>query len=307
MLDHRRENVPSCHHCRVQEGATGVSGNTIASVVIPAHNEAATVGRLLNALTQDATDALDITVVCNGCTDDTATKAQDVGANIRVVETATASKRAAQTLGDTLTTVFPRLYVDADVVIGAADVRRLLAPLVAGDALATAPRRRIDLTNASLLVRAYYSVWERLPQVQTGLFGRGVIALSREGYERVRCLPTALSDDLIMSEAFAPEERSVISAAEVVIQPPRTARDLVLRRERVATGNVQADRLGLRAPASRTSMRDLARLVREEPRLSGPVLAFLAVGAAARIRSARSVRSGDFTSWRRDDSSRQIG
>ena len=292
----------------MQEGAASVSGNTIASVVIPAHNEAGTVGRLLDALTQDENnDALDITVVCNGCTDDTAAKARETAANVRVVETGTASKRAAQTLGDTLTTVFPRLYVDADVVIGAADVRRLVAPLLAGDALATAPARRLDLTHASLLVRAYYSVWERLPQVQAGLFGRGVVALSREGYERVRRLPTGLSDDLIMSEAFAPEERSVVSEAEATIHPPRTARDLVLRRERVATGNVQADRLGLRAATSRTRLDDLARMVRKEPRLCGPVLAFLAVTVAARIRSARSVRSGDFTSWRRDDSSRQIG
>lgn len=52
-------------------------------------------------------------------------------------------------------------------------------------------------------MRWYYDVWQRLPQVREGLFGRGMIVLSPEGHERVRALPQVMSDDLAMSESFA--------------------------------------------------------------------------------------------------------
>ena len=56
------------------------------SVVIPAHDEEAVVGRCLAALLDGARPGeLDVVVVCNGCTDATADIARGFGRGVRVV------------------------------------------------------------------------------------------------------------------------------------------------------------------------------------------------------------------------------
>ena len=128
-----------------------------------------------------------------------------------------------------------------------------------------APSRTMPRTGVTLLARWYYDVWEALPTVRSGLFGRGVLAVSRDGARRVAALPEMMADDLVLSEAFAPAERVVVHDVAVVVHPARTLRDLVRRRARVTTGNVQADRAGLRGAEARTSLGDLWQVVRERP------------------------------------------
>src|SRR3954470_21776937 len=93
-----------------------------ASVVIPAHNEAALIGDCLRVLLEDA-DAgeFEVVVVCNGCTDDTAGIAADF-AGSTVIEVDAASKIAALNTGDEVATTFPRIYLDADVAIVLASI-----------------------------------------------------------------------------------------------------------------------------------------------------------------------------------------
>jgi len=281
--------------------ARGTAG--LASIVIPAHNEEASIARLLESLKAGAQPGeFEVIVVCNGCSDRTAEIARGFG--VQVAELAEPSKAAALAHGDSLAHHYPRLYVDADVDLDVPAVRALCAALD-GDVLAAGPRRELVLDEASSLVRAYYAVWSCLPQVRTGLFGRGVVAVSAAGHERTRALPAVMSDDLAMSEAFAPSERAVVDEAVVMIRTPRTLRDLLRRRIRVATGNTQLDQVGRRSDAAKTSWADLLRLARTEPRVAAGLPVFVAVAVVARLASRRRVRSGDFSTWLRDDSSRR--
>lgn len=283
----------------------------VAGVVIPAHNDAVGLARLLERL---VADDLEVVVVANGCVDGTAEVARSFP-DVRVVELDVASKPAALAAGDAVATAYPRIYVDADVLVDAASVRRLGEalrgagspdPEAASDpaALVASPRRWVDLNAAHPLVRSYYAVWERLPSVRTGVFGRGVVAMTEAAHERVRALPTVLADDLVISEAFTDLERVIVPGASVTIYPPRTVVDLLRRRERVSTGVRQADRAGLRARENVTRPSDLLRLIRGEPRLARHIPAFLAVIALGRLRARRRIRSGDFSTWQRDESSR---
>ena len=277
------------------------------SVIVPAHNEAATVGRLLAALrptTSRAEDTLDIVVVCNGCTDSTAQVARSYGDEVRVVESTTPGKAQALVIGNATAMYFPRAVVDADVLIDR-DALLGLAAALGESRLACAPERHLELSHASLLVRWYYDVWQRLPQVREGLFGRGVVVLSREGAGRLAGLPHVMSDDLLASESFAPHERLVLPSSVVTIWPSRTVRDLVRRRIRVATGNAQLDGFGLRGVQSQTNPRSLRRLVGSEPRLVPRLPVFLGVAFAARVLARRAIAKGDYSTWLRDESSRQ--
>ena len=280
-----------------------VAVTTRVSVVIPAHNEARTISRTLSCVLEDAPEDLEVIVVCNGCTDETAQVARALRPAITVIEIAEASKAAAVRAGNATATGFPRVHLDADVELSGASLTHLVGALDDG-VLAAAPRREVPRTGCSVWVCAYYDVWEQLPQVRSGTFGRGVLVLSDEGQQRVSALPRVMGDDLVMSEAFEPGERRIVDEAVVVVHPPRTLADLLRRRVRVATGNTQGDELGLRRPSSSTSPRDLARMARRTPSLAPKIVVFLAVTLVARSRARRAVRAGDFTTWQRDESSR---
>lgn len=283
--------------------AVAMATTAAASVVVPAHDEASTIARNLAALRTGGAD-LDVVVVCNGCTDGTAEVARRADPRARVIEIPQPSKVEAVGVGNAATDVFPRIHLDADVELDGDSALALVAALRDDGVLATAPQRVLPRQGCSRWVRWYYDVWETLPQVQAGLFGRGVVALSEEGQRRVSGLPALMSDDLAMSEAFEPSERRVVPGAVAVVHPPRTVRDLVRRRIRVVTGNTQAQRAGVRRPGSRTSARTLVSLAVVRPGVALRLPVFLAVYVMAALGARRAIRAGDFTTWERDESSR---
>ena len=107
----------------------------------------------------------------------------------RVLEIGKPSKAAAVAAGNSVSRTFPRVHLDADVQLSGDSVRALVDTLASGELHAAAPTRVLDRTGCSRAVRWYYDVWEELPQVQAGLFGRGAFALSEEGQARVSALP----------------------------------------------------------------------------------------------------------------------
>src|SRR5512142_3102283 len=95
-----------------------------AGVVIPAHNEAAVIGRCLTRLLADAQPGeFEVVVACNGCTDDTASVASDAAPGVRVLRLDKASKSLALQAGDDAASVLPRLYLDADIELDTASAR----------------------------------------------------------------------------------------------------------------------------------------------------------------------------------------
>jgi glycosyltransferase involved in cell wall biosynthesis len=252
-------------------------------------------------------EAFETIVVANGCTDGTVEVAERHAARhpaVRVVSTPEPNKHRALRLGDTYAKSFPRLYVDADVELSAEDARALAKALEDPRLLAAAPVRHTPLDGCPWTVRWYYEIWEQLPVVREGLFGRGVIALSAAGHARISSLPELMGDDLAASLSFGPEERRVVEQASVTVHPPRRLGDLLRRRVRSMTVTVQAA-TQTRLPGSRTSSAHLKVLLREDPVRNAPRLAwFLAVTAVARSRARRAVRAGDYTTWLRDESSR---
>lgn len=273
----------------------------MTSIVVPAHNEERVLGRTLSALLADAAPGeFDVVVVANGCADATAAVARGF-AGVRVVETEVASKSNALRLGDDAAAGFPRVYLDADVVLPAAQLRALCAALMGG-VLAAGPRRLLPMDGVGWPVRWYYDVWERLPQVADELYGRGVIALSERGHGRLGAWDDVMADDLAVATAFGPAERAIVADAVVEIRPPRTYADLLRRRVRAMSGNarlVAGDRPAAARAQPRTGWRDLRRLVVADPRLAPKVLLFLGTAVLSRLRARRA----DGT-WLRDESSR---
>ena len=104
-------------------------GQRPVSVVIPAHDESARIGRLLGQLTAGSpAGAVELVVACNGCTDDTAAIARTFD-GVTVVEIPEASKRLALQAGDAIARHGVRAYLDADVTVTRHDLLSMVDAL----------------------------------------------------------------------------------------------------------------------------------------------------------------------------------
>lgn len=271
------------------------------SVVIPAHDEERVLPRLLARL---ADDRLEVIVVANGCRDATADVARAVGA--RVIELGEGSKVAALNAGDAAATVYPRAYVDADIEVDAAALLAVADRLRRGPELVASPRLRLDLSDSTWPVRAYYAVWELSSFRRRGHIGSGIYALSAAGRRRFGQFPAVVGDDRFVQGLFTPAERATVDAAEFVVRPPRTVGALLARGARIAAGNRELQRLGLsgHAPTRGGSFRELLAAVIPRPGLWGPFLIYVIVQLRTAELADRKLRADDRV-WDRDETSRR--
>ena len=278
------------------------------SVVIAAHNEEDVVGRCLDALLQTArTGELEIVVVCNGCTDGTAEVVRRYGDDVRVVETPRASKTGALNLGDDRVSSFPRFYVDADVTLPLASVRRIAARLAEGHAHAAAPVMNLDLRGSSLAVRAYYRIWERLPYVREGMIGVGVYALSEEGRRRFPEFPAIIADDGYVRMLFSSSERLRVDDAPVRVYAPAGLSDLARIKTRSRLGRHELrERFPDLVARERTakSYRSALWTIIVRPWLWPAAVIYTVVLVQSGRRARRQFASIDDYVWERDQSSR---
>jgi glycosyltransferase involved in cell wall biosynthesis len=283
-------------------GATDRAPGPPISVVIPAHNEAATLPRLLVGLREPG---LDVVVVCNGSTDGSAEVARALAPDAKVLEIDTASKVAALAAGDAVATAFPRFYVDADVGVDARVLRRLSSRLDAGPD-AVAPAVRYDTGHSSWPVRAYYRVLPLLPAVSTSIAGTGCIGLSESGRSRFGDWPDVLADDYFVDGLFEVGEKERVRDVASVVVAPFSVGDLVARRVRVIWANRQVDSRGLRrVPVARAA--GTAGVLRRHPARVLDVAVFTAVALWVRIRVRSTHRRGETVAWGRDRSRERAG
>lgn len=275
------------------------------SVIIPAHNESEVIARTLRALAGSA-GALDIVVVANGCSDDTAARARAFD-GVRVIETPVAGKPHALNLGDQASRFFPRIYADADVTIARGAVEALAARLTRGDVLAAAPRPAIDLSGCSFAVRAFYDIRARMPQTREGIGGSGVYALSEAGRRRFGEFPGVISDDGFVRIQFTPAERVTLSEAVSVVHPPRRLADLIATRARIHHGNYELKRLYPELWTNKGADNESALVaLARNPLLWGKLAIYVAVTLLAKRAAKARIAAGRNT-WERDASSRGTG
>lgn len=293
----------------------------MTSIVIAAHNEAAVVGRCLDALLADARPGeFDITVVANGCRDATAAVAAQ-RAGVRVLDRPEPGKVGALNAGDAVAVGFPRLYLDADIVLDTAGVRALAAAVTpsarhAGPPfLAAAPRRELDVTGRPPLVRAYFAVHSKLPALQGALFGRGAMALSEVGRARFGEFPDVVADDLFLDSLFSAAEKTQVDEVTSTVATPRRTRDLLRRLVRVRRGNAALRAAAGTAAASATAGAAALRVRPADPSswLRDVVLPrpwLIPAGlcyATITVTATLLARRPGGTSWGRDESSRTPG
>ncbi|WP_162616478.1 glycosyltransferase [Xylanimonas allomyrinae] len=221
--------------------------NPAASVVIPAHDEAAVLPGLLAPLT--SAGLFEVVVVANGCTDATAAVARAAGA--RVVEIAAPSKTAALNAGDAAARAFPRVYLDADVAVGPTALLALADALRARPGpVVGAPTLRVDTAGASWAVRQHYRVWALSDYRRAGHVGSGIYAVNAAGRARWGQFPDVVADDRFVQQLFAPAERVTLPDHVFAVRSPRTMRAFWRRATRIHRGNQELRGVVVAGPGS---------------------------------------------------------
>ena len=262
--------------------------------MVPAHDEAAVIGRLLRALQEGRVPGDEIVVACDGCEDDTAVGRARVRRCLRS-GAPRGGKPAALNAGDRVSTRFPRFYVDADVVVTAAALHevagRMSEPVEAG-----APSSFVDTSRSSFLVRRYYDVWTRLPYLSRGLVGSGVVGVSEGGRSRFGEFPDVIVDDDFVRRLFSVHERVASTDEMFTITAPRTVRALIRVKTRSRLGVLQLDeiygpRRSTRPPAARDERCSNSR---RQPRFWVSIAIYSTIRSMTHWRAARRVRNRDF-------------
>ncbi len=279
------------------------------SVVIPAHDEEAVISRCLAALTRDvpAVEMPEIIVVPNGCSDRTAEIARGF-AGVVVLELAKGSKTAALNAGSGAATALPRFFLDADIVVDHRALMATAAALAQPGAMAAAPAIRVDVTDCSRLVRAYYRVWCRLPYITDAMVGSGIFGLSEAGLAAVGTFPAIISDDGFVRSRFVAVQRRRVALGPdgapvcFTMFPPRDVASLVRIEGRRRAGDAELRRL-YPTPEARPATTGHA-LRAEFARQPFAVCAYLAIKTAGRLRFQWTRMLGQQGRWLRDTSSR---
>lgn len=264
-----------------------------ACVIIPAHNEAAVIDRTLAPLSDlAAAGRIEVIVSCNGCSDDTAARAA-ARPGVRVIESPIGSKVAAIDAAERVATMWPRVYLDADVVLSPRALAALVAELDDEQPLAGRPVAVVDAEASSRTVRRYQRARERMPSLSTHLWGAGIYALNAAARARFDEFPKVIADDVFVDEMFAPEEKRIVATDPVIVQAPRDSASLIGVLTRARRGPAQQG-----VDSGRETVRELGRSVRG-PASAADAVTYLAFAGRARLRARRTS-----SVWERDDSTR---
>jgi glycosyltransferase involved in cell wall biosynthesis len=278
------------------------------SVIIPAHNESSVIDRCLASLFDgvDSPASVDVVVVANGCTDDTAQRARR-WTGVRVVEAGAIGKAGALNLGDHHALAPLRAFVDADAVLAPGTLDAAVAALAVADARAASPLIVPATDGPSALVRAYARVWSSWPKWQQGQIGAGFYAVNAAGRARFTEFPNLFADDLFVESIFAPDERIILRSVPGRFHMASSFRTLIqveARRHRArrqlddavadgTVGRVLADGVTFHTAATEPGW--LGPVIRQ-PRRVPDVVVYVVVKVASRVVALKSNRGA----WVRD-------
>lgn len=300
-------------------------GKTVGyTVIIPAHNEAATLGRCLRAVQThvhperaraETGRLVEVIVVCNGCTDGTAEVARAAAPDATVMEIPIAGKAKAVNVGLSKAGAGAVVVIDADVEINADSLAALADAVGTSAPLAASPAAELDLTGADPWVEAYYAVFREHDYLASGVGGSGVYALSEGARRRIAPFPEIISDDGYVRHLLSAEQQRRVSndvegrPVRARIRSPRRLAELVRSEARWRAGDAEVRKLIKRHCMSGTSqigggLRHLLELRRAKRIRTGQLIRYVLVKLAGRALLLTNRLSGRAGAWRRDTSSR---
>lgn len=193
----------------------------VLSILVPASNEEAMIGRCLEAVLQSTwsnSAPFETIVISNGSQDATTETAlrlqsrfEEKGCILHVLDRKEGGKLGALNAGDRVARAPIRVYLDADVEVSDGLIDQLYQVLdtpeprySSGTLILTKPE--------SWATRAYARIYAKVPFMKYGVPGAGLFAVNAAGRMRWDDFPKIISDDTFVRLSFRPEERVAVPA-----------------------------------------------------------------------------------------------
>lgn len=211
------------------------------SIVIPAHNEAGVIARTLNSILANALDRpLQVVVVANGCTDNTADVVRGFAdRGVELIDTPTGNKSHALNLGDRAARHDLRAYLDADIELSPNALQTVVDAFKDPSARLATPRARHVFRGRNPFLAGYYALWRSMPYVRQGAMGGGFYMMDKQLRARFAEFPAITADDKFARNLARPEERRVVDGCYATITMPQTFADLLKVKTRWTYGNLE--------------------------------------------------------------------
>ncbi len=214
----------------------------VATVIVPAHNEASVIEACLNSIVNQA--GIDhIIVPCNGCTDNTVEIVKNQFPTAVCLDIKKPSKTNALNIAEEkaheLGVTYPIFYIDADTQLSDNCIPHITQAMAKGGVLLSAPTPIINTDKSSWLVKTYYKVWTRLPYIKEGVIATCSFIVSESGRQRFDKFADVIGDDGFIRCHFKNREISNIEGAEIYISAPRDIFSLIKIKTRARLGNME--------------------------------------------------------------------
>ena len=214
----------------------------MATVIVPAHNEASVIEDCLNSIINQA--GIDhIIVACNGCTDNTAEIVKSKFPDVVCLDIKKPSKTNALNIAGEkaveLGVTYPIFYIDADTQLSENAIQHITQQMKNSKTQLAAPTPIIDTSNSSWLVKTYYKVWLNLPYIKEGVIATCSFIVSEEGRKRFDKFADVIGDDGFIRCHFKNQEIANIEGAEIYIRAPKDIFSLIKIKTRARLGNME--------------------------------------------------------------------
>ena len=281
------------------------------SIIIPAHNEAAVIEATLRSILNNKLDRpMQIIVVANGCTDDTAARARSfaekTASPIEVIDTPTGNKIHALNLGDKAAKYFPRAYLDGDTQLSDNALQKVADTLDQPTCHVAAPTAVRIYKTRNPFLRGYYQLWGSLPYIRNAIQGSGFYAIDETLRSRFGEFPSITNDDKFIRDLSTPEERKVIEGCHTYIQMPATFSDLIKVKTRWSYGAMELAATRPDLLKNDHKRQGLLGHILPRPWLWPHVPTFLFVSYLAGRAAKKKLAQKSPAKWERDNSTRTL-
>lgn len=274
----------------------------MATIIVPAHNEASGIASCLDSLLrQQGVDK--IIAACNGCTDDTVAIVQQYP-DVLCLDIETPSKVNALNEAEKHIQSWPVFYIDADTRLSEGTVEKICAAMESGELLLAAPEPVIDTSASSWWVKQYYSVWLSLPYIRDGVVATCSFVISEQGRKRFTHFPSIINDDGFVRCQFSSAERGNVAGSQVFITAPKDLYSLIKIKTRARLGNMQ---LSMKNLCTKTERKPYSGILLQKLMSTAfvSVVVYIGITTIIRLRARQQLKNIDTYRWETDKSSRQ--
>jgi glycosyltransferase involved in cell wall biosynthesis len=271
------------------------------NVIIPAYNEARTIGKVIAPYHAFAsTGHVKVFVVCNGCTDLTEVEAKKFdfvtvislreGSKIKAINHAVRDIKSGHVL-----------VQDADVIVGVESISRIV-DFCKQDGWDLAATEVNFNKSRSFWVRKYYKALESSPAFMKGMVSCGNYLVNSRLLDYIFPLPNVIADDGYVKFKMADKIFKKIDGAVAIVSQPNNFLSLLKIKTRSRLGNKQLGELFKKGSSSYKNKASslMKGIVKDAGWL--PFFLYMTVVFISAIRS--KMQASNPPEWERDESTR---